>query len=489
MTDVCYLVDAPARPHAAVVLEQATQLAAAGLDVTVATTDDAPQWGGADLPVVRVDDFGGRSLPRADLYVGASLAAGQAAHDTGMGIGAHLVLAPDPEHWRIDFVYRLKTVKLTVDPALVDHVSERSGQPCRVLPHGDGLADAVRALIASEREAWDVRDERLVPGECEAVTEAIHMQHYRLVAPHVAGRRVIDAGCGVGYGSRMLADAGAASVLSLDYSEVALAYARANFDHPAITWRQTDLNVQDFAPSSADVVTCFEVFEHLEEPGPLMARLAGALADDGELILSTPNGGVCTNPDDPANVHHVREYDVEELWAILSAHFGDVTMRGQRVSGESLVIAEPAPAVDLCFVASCRAPRRRPAVERFTVVAAPDWSRRDLWLPAVAAWTGAFGPADPATLELLTADLGEAEAALVAGIADLGLDPEAIADIEVAQSSALLRDAADRLADAGGFLALGRDDARLRRLADSFGVPALDGADAAVLAARLPARV
>ena len=485
MSTVCVLTDERARPHASAVLDLAARLGHGGLDVTVATTDDAPLWREDGVTVVRVADFGGRSLPRCDLYLATSVACAPGAHDTGIGIGGHLVLQREPQDWRIDFAFGLKTVKLALDPAIADHVEQRTGQPCRVLALDDGIADEVSALIAAERDRWDVRDERLVPGECEAITEAIHLQHYRAAAPLAAGRRVIDAGCGVGYGSRMLVDAGAASVLSLDYSEQALAHAREHYDHPAIRWQQADLREHRPEPRSADLVTCFEVFEHVEAPGPLMERLAAALGDDGRLVLSTPNGGVCASPYDPANVHHVREYDVEELSAILAAHFGEVTLHGQRLVHGSVVIADPDPSLDLCFVANCGRPRRRPAADRVTVVAAPDWTRRELWLTALDAFTRAFDASEPVTLELLTADLAEAEAALLGGLGELGHDPERIPDVAVTRSSALLRDAADRLAGAHGLCALGRDDRRLRRLAASFGVPVLDEQGAPRLAARL----
>src|SRR5688500_15232961 len=66
-------------------------------------------------------------------------------------------------------------------------------------------------------------DERFVPGTHRGeLMEAEHYARYFWASALVAGRRVLDAGCGVGYGSRLLHGAGAAEVVGLDVSADAI---------------------------------------------------------------------------------------------------------------------------------------------------------------------------------------------------------------------------------------------------------------------------
>ena len=69
--------------------------------------------------------------------------------------------------------------------------------------------------------------ERYVPelmrGE---LLEAEHLARYRWAAPLAAGRRVLDAGCGMGYGAVMLLTAGASEVVGVDLAQAVLDAAR-----------------------------------------------------------------------------------------------------------------------------------------------------------------------------------------------------------------------------------------------------------------------
>src|SRR3954453_9524282 len=123
-----------------IVFEQAEQLAAHGFDVTIASQDEGPDWYDLGVPLVPVPDFVGRNLPPADCYIGTFWTTVAAAHDTGLGIGAHLIqgyegalATSEPQRRRIDFVYGLKTVKIAVSPHLAAMVTSRFGEPCRTV--------------------------------------------------------------------------------------------------------------------------------------------------------------------------------------------------------------------------------------------------------------------------------------------------------------------------------------------------------------------
>ena len=61
-----------------------------------------------------------------------------------------------------------------------------------------------------------------------------HLNRYRFGGKFVDGRRVLDAGCGIGYGTRVLLDGGASEVVGVDIWEKAIAMAKEHFTDPKV---------------------------------------------------------------------------------------------------------------------------------------------------------------------------------------------------------------------------------------------------------------
>jgi SAM-dependent methyltransferase len=161
---------------------------------------------------------------------------------------------------------------------------------------------------------------------------ARHLAAYHLARPYCAGRSVLDAGCGEGYGAALLAGV-AARVVGVDRSPRALVHARARWGRDRLVFVCADLERLGALGCRFEVVCNFQVIEHLEAPERLLRELSDHLVPGGQLILTTPNRLTSFSP----NPYHVREYTGEELAALLGPYFTTVDVRG--VGGNARVAA------------------------------------------------------------------------------------------------------------------------------------------------------
>lgn len=158
-----------------------------------------------------------------------------------------------------------------------------------------------------------------------------HVARYLFAAQWVAGKRILDVGCGVGYGSRLLAERGAQSVTALDLSAEAIEHANAFYAHPNVIYKVASATDFDFSVHF-DVVTCFELIEHVEEQQAVITRIRQALTDDGVLIISTPRA-LATK-----RTHfHTREFSETEFRALLGECFPQVRLYFENNHFSSLI--------------------------------------------------------------------------------------------------------------------------------------------------------
>ncbi|CAN7591363.1 methyltransferase domain-containing protein [Devosia sp. LjRoot16] len=108
----------------------------------------------------------------------------------------------------------------------------------------------------------------------------------RALLPEIAGKRVVDLGCGFGQLSRWLGDAGARSVLGIDLSEKMLARAVAETSNPAVTYARGNLDELVLAPGSAELIVSSMALHYVEDFGRIAGTLYGALAPGGQLVFS-----------------------------------------------------------------------------------------------------------------------------------------------------------------------------------------------------------
>jgi ubiquinone/menaquinone biosynthesis C-methylase UbiE len=166
----------------------------------------------------------------------------------------------------------------------------------------------------------NVHPERFDPAESAGtLMDAEHRCRYWWAAQVVKGKDVLDAACGTGYGTLMLAEAGAESVVGVDASADAVDVARERLgEHGEIL--QADLAKVPLEDDSFDLVVCMETIEHLSDGSAAIAEFRRVLRPDGLLLVSSPNPGVYPE----GNEHHVHEYSADELKELVGATFPSV---------------------------------------------------------------------------------------------------------------------------------------------------------------------
>jgi SAM-dependent methyltransferase len=179
--------------------------------------------------------------------------------------------------------------------------------------------------------------ERFTP-ECVREIWYEHWHRYAWARGFAQGGRVLDAACGEGYGSALLADV-AASVVGVDISDVAVAHARARYrDRANLSYLQADATALDALPdASFDLIVSFETLEHVEAQEALVAGFARLLAPGGVLLLSSPDKETYSDARGYRNEHHVRELYRGELEALLARHFGAVRLFAHKLLFQSAI--------------------------------------------------------------------------------------------------------------------------------------------------------
>jgi SAM-dependent methyltransferase len=153
----------------------------------------------------------------------------------------------------------------------------------------------------------------------------LHIATYDFAEQFTRGKRVLDYGCGSGYGSARIA-AGAAKITAVDVADDAIAYASAEFGGANLEFIAIDpAQPLPFDDASFDTVLSFQVFEHVRDTGRYLSEIRRVLAPGGRLVLVTPDRSTRLLPlQRPWNRWHLHEYGKRELASTLARHFEEV---------------------------------------------------------------------------------------------------------------------------------------------------------------------
>lgn len=184
--------------------------------------------------------------------------------------------------------------------------------------------------IACGSDFAEFMHERYVPGTWSKIAEYEHLPRYELAKNAVCGKKVLDFGCGTGYGSAMLAGY-AEKVVGLDIDVPAIEWAKTSHPYHNLEFYRCDDLGASLPAASFDVAVCFEMIEHVDfnTQKATLASIARLLKEDGLLIISTPNPDVtCLYGENP---YHLREMSRNEFYELLATYFPHVHILNQRI--------------------------------------------------------------------------------------------------------------------------------------------------------------
>ena len=140
---------------------------------------------------------------------------------------------------------------------------------------------------------------------------------YEYVVPFIKGKKVLDLGCGLAYGTALMAQH-ASSITGVDYDESTVAGNKERYKNISnLDFIHAAVPPLPFADDSVEVVTMFQFIEHLQDRKKLLEECKRVLSKGGMLFLTTPNArkSFARNP------FHVHEYTFEEMKSELASVF------------------------------------------------------------------------------------------------------------------------------------------------------------------------
>lgn len=240
--------------------------------------------------------------------------------------------------WKQHFVgYKKVQTKLLTDAFFDDSLNtdleaQLSSSPCRQTTDNptNNLSDAelLSARVTEARSQLTFTGERVVPGAVEPQLWNEHISRYRFACQFANGKSVLDVGCGAGYGTELLGRRARLAV-GFDVSDEAICYATERFSQAEFAC--SSASSVPFKARSFQLITAFEVIEHLADWQAMLQEAKRVMSLDGIFLVSTPNRDYYNESRGFAgpNPYHVHEFDLSEFDTALQEVFPFVQIVAQ----------------------------------------------------------------------------------------------------------------------------------------------------------------
>ncbi len=165
-----------------------------------------------------------------------------------------------------------------------------------------------------------------------------HLKAYEYVLPMVEGKKILEIGCGSGYGNKLLATK-AKKILSIDIDKESIEFAKKINPSANIEYELADVT-KGISPkdNSYDICVCFQVIEHIQisKLQDFLGEINRVIKPGGSVLFTTPNRKIRLFPfQKPTNKYHVTEYTSKGLRNLLEPYYAEVKILGMQAE-ESL---------------------------------------------------------------------------------------------------------------------------------------------------------
>lgn len=172
---------------------------------------------------------------------------------------------------------------------------------------------------------------RIIPEETPPKFYAEHLKPYEFLSDQCGGKKILEVGCGDGYGSAYLAKT-AKEVIGIDYEEDIIQRAQNKYRAPNLSFLYRDATELQFEDNAFDIACSFQAIEHIPQDKLLryLSEIKRVLKVNGEFYLSTLNlehtmKSSLTYQKNPA---HCKEFTLSELKELLASVFPRVEIYG-----------------------------------------------------------------------------------------------------------------------------------------------------------------
>ncbi|RUT42874.1 class I SAM-dependent methyltransferase [Paenibacillus anaericanus] len=181
--------------------------------------------------------------------------------------------------------------------------------------------------------------ERFILGKAGGGIETEHLHRYHSLLEMSAGKTILDAACGEGFGAALLATK-AKSVWGIDISDEAISYAKKNYHRYNLNYKQGSIEKLEFEDNYFDIVVSFETIEHVDElvQEQFLKEVARVLKTDGILVISTPDKYLHSDLPNHINPFHVKEFYFNEFEKYLKRNFENIEFFNQTIDNYGLIV-------------------------------------------------------------------------------------------------------------------------------------------------------